>query len=381
MLPVGLRTVRLRKDVRKAIERGHPWIYDRALRGSRPELSPGEHIQIADREDVVAVAFADPGSPIRARVLARSTSLEPGWVRHRAALSASLRVASPRLVDVTGFRAIHGEGDLMPGLVIDIYGDIGVVVFDGDAARAHWHPRLDQVEAGLRDGGLPLSRLWERGQGDPPDPIEIREGAARFLCDVERGQKTGFFFDQRENRRRVAELCREKTVLNLFGYTGGFSVFASLGGATRVTTVDSARPAVAAAERNIALSNLDRSSHELVVADAFEYLKSERRRFDVVVCDPPSFARRERDRERGLAAYRRLNRLAAARTCPDGLLVTSSCSSHVTEDDLRDVLGSIPGGVRIVEARTAGPDHPTLPAFPEGNYLKLLITATGPPAN
>lgn len=369
MLGVSPRSLRLRKDVRVAIERGHPWVYDRALEPAKAPLSPGEHVEIADGAGVVALGFVDPGSPIRVRVLTRD-SLGPSWVRERAERAAGLRRMNPFLAGVSGFRAIHGEGDSMPGLVVDAYDDTGVVVFDGDAARAHWLPRLSQVEAGLRDGGLEGLRLWVRGQGEPPAPIEIREGPARFLVDVERGQKTGFFFDQRENRRRVGELAAGKTVLNLFGYTGGFSVFASLGGAAAVMTVDSARPAIAAARRNVELSGLPIADHRFAVADCFELLKSERERFDIVVCDPPSFAKRERDRDRALSAYRRLNTLAAARVAPGGLLVTASCSSHITEQDLRSVL---PRDLRIVEARGAGGDHPTLPGFPEGNYLKLLI--------
>jgi 23S rRNA (cytosine1962-C5)-methyltransferase len=198
---------------------------------------------------------------------------------------------------------------------------------------------------------------------------------------VRAGQKTGFFLDQRANRARVADLAGGTRVLNLCAYTGGFSVLAGLGGARHVTSVDLAAPAVAAADRHWRSNGLAPGAHAGVTADAFDFLERAARRgerWDVVIADPPSFAPSEAAKPRALAAYQRLNRLALAVIGRGGVLVSASCSSHVTEADLRAVVAAAAEArdLRVVEARGAAADHPTNPAFPEGRYLKLLICAT-----
>ena len=200
--------------------------------------------------------------------------------------------------------------------------------------------------------------------------------------DLVAGQKTGFFLDQRENRALVASHAAGATVLNLFGYSGGFSVAAGLAGARAVTTVDLARPAIDAARRNLARNGLDRG-HELVVADCRELLAraaAAGRSWDIVVCDPPSFAPSAKALPGAIAAYRDLNRAAAAVVADGGLLATASCSSHVAPAAFSVVVAeglALAGrGGRVLAARGAGPDHPVSPAFPEGRYLKLLLVAT-----
>ncbi len=196
------------------------------------------------------------------------------------------------------------------------------------------------------------------------------------------GQKTGLFLDQRDNRAYVGHLARGRDVLNLFGYTGGFSIHAGLGGARRVVTVDSAPAAIAAAGRNLVRSGLDPSRHELLVDDAFDYLARAAaggRRFDLVVCDPPSFAPRAEALPAARGAYRRLNALALAAVAPGGLLLTASCSSHFGRDDLAGAVAEAAAdagrSVLVRAVRGAAGDHPVLPAFPEGDYLVLLDCA------
>ncbi len=379
------RALRLTKPLRARIRAGHPWIYDRALAPPK-NLAPGDLVAITDDKGALATAFVDPGSPIRARVL----DLDPDaacdgrWAAGRAERAAARRARDPLLVGCTGRRLVHGEADGCPGLVIDVYTDTAVIVFDGAAAAAFWRPRLPDVLAGLERGGAAIAHAWLRGErrskhgeavrGDPPVAIAISEDDARFAVDVRAGQKTGFFLDQRDNRRTIRRHAAGQSVLNLFSYTGGFSLHAALGGATAVTSVDVAAPALAALEANLALSGLPAAPHERIAEDAFEVLaraKARGRRWDLVIADPPSFAPSEKARPAALAAYRKLADAALAVVEPGGRLALASCSSHVTEADLLELVARPELRVRLVSG--AASDHPVLPAFPEGRYLKFLL--------
>jgi 23S rRNA (cytosine1962-C5)-methyltransferase len=384
-------TLRLTKPLRDRILAGHPWIYDRALAPLPRELVAGDVVTIADADGDVALAFADPGSPICARVLALpGTRLDAAWTRDRAEAAAAHRSRDPLLAGCTGRRLIHGEGDACPGLVVDLYDTTAVIVFDGPAAAVFWRPRLADVLTGLERGGAAIAHAWLRGErrrtagatsageavrGDPPGELVIAEDEARFAVDVRAGQKTGFFLDQRENRRTIRRHAAGQTVLNLFAYTGGFSLHAALGGARRVTSVDIAPPEIAGIEHNVVLSGLPTEAHERVATDAFDFLARaarQQRRWDLVIVDPPSFAPSERARPAALAAYRKLAAAALAVTEPTGRFALASCSSHVTEADLLEqVSGLAPLRLRAVAG--AASDHPVLPAFPEGRYLKFLL--------
>lgn len=405
--------VRLVKDLRKSVRLGHPWIYDRALAPLPRDVQPGSPVRVICRGRDLAVGFADPGAAIAVRVLdvlpARGDSLaigDPGWAAERAWRAGRARAEAPALRATNAMRLIHGENDAMPGLVIDLYDDTAVVAFDGDGAGHFWYPRMTAVLDGLARAGFEPPRVWTRGSraarssashpaatahalrgATPPPALEIHEHGARFEVDVHHGQKTGFFLDHRSNRVRVAELVTGRSggadVLNLFAYTGGFSIHAALAGARRVTSVDIAAPAIAAARRNLAHNQLDPARHDLVTADCFAYLERAVRRgerHDLVIVDPPSFSPSQRTRQRALESYRRLNRLAAEVTAPGGWLVSASCSSHITRGDLiDDILARASErsgrGLRVIEIRGASSDHPTRPGFPEGAYLDLAIAA------
>ncbi|MGE0545574.1 MAG: class I SAM-dependent rRNA methyltransferase [Kofleriaceae bacterium] len=382
---------RLTKPLRDSIRRGHPWIYDRAL-APPGALRPGEVATIADEDGAIARVFADPTSPIRARILDLDPDarIDDAWATDRAARAAARRTRDPLLAGCTGIRLVHGEADGCPGLVIDLYATTAVVVFDGPAATAFWSPLLAAVLDGVSHGGSVIEHVWLRGdrkqrsegsavRGDPAPEIAIHEDDARFWVDVRAGQKTGFFLDQRDNRRTIRRHAAGATVLNLFCYTGGFSLHAALGGAARVTSVDVAAPAIASVERNVALCGLPAGGHELVAADAFEFLSraaQHDRRWDLVIVDPPSFAPSEKARASALAAYKKLAIAALAVTEPTGRIAFASCSSHVSEADLVERFVGL-GSVRLRAAAGAASDHPVLPAFPEGRYLKFLLFDVG----
>lgn len=386
----------LSKDLSDSIRAGHPWIFDRALRAMPSAVRAGDEVEIEGQGRRLAVGFADPGSPIAVRILEPDAGAEVGaaWARQRAREAAGLRVGDPRLGASDGVRVIHGEGDYLPGLVIDVYAGHAVVVFDGAGAAAFWSARLDSVLAGIEDSGMVLhsatARVRSRGPRvsevvhgvAPPETVVIEENGARFEVDLAKGQKTGFFLDQRDNRALIGGLAAGADVLNLFAYTGGFSVHAALGGARRVTTVDVAAPAVRGAERNFELNGLDRGAHVFVAADAFEVLAREQdagRRYDLVICDPPSFAPSQRARGNAVRAYLELNVAALAVVAPGGLLVTASCSSHYAEADLIACVAEASARAgrrtRLHDVRGAATDHPVRPAFPEGRYLSLLIAS------
>lgn len=387
--------LRLGKPLGDAIAAGHPWIFDRALPLPAQKIAPGTVAHVTDERGPVAQVFVDPGSPIRARVVERDLGrpLDDAWAQARGRDAAARRVRDPLLVGCDGVRALHGEADATPGLVIDVYGGCAVAVFDGAAAAAFWTPRLTAVLAGLRDGGLTFDRAWVKGDrrgaapyaiGPAPPPlVEIREDEARFAVDVVGGQKTGFFLDQRDNRRIIAAHAAGASVLNLFCYTGGFSLKAGLGGAATVTSVDSAPRAIESLADNLRRTGLDPASHEPVCADAFEFLAEAQRRgrrWDLVIADPPSFAPSERTRGAALRGYGRLAEACLAVVEPGGRFALASCSSHITEPDLLGVLASAGAAaglaLRVRVTGGAASDHPLLPAFPEGRYLKFLLVDT-----
>lgn len=381
---------RVVKPLRDHIRAGHPWVFDRALGASPAGVAAGEVVLLVDERGPLATALADPQSPIRARVLQRGDiSVDHAWTASRATAAAERRTRDPLLIGCSGKRLIHGEADGMPGLVVDQYDTTAVVVYDGAATTAFWQPRLADVIAGLERGGANIDHVWIRGdrsersaghawRGDAPAQIVISEDEARFAVDVRLGQKTGFFFDQRENRRTIRRHAAGMTVLNVFAYTGGFSIHAALGGATRVTSVDSAGPAISALEHNVALSGLPTNAQDAITDDAFNFLAraSQRSsRWDLVIVDPPSFAPSERARPAALRAYDRLITAALEVAAPGGRFALASCSSHVTEADLLK-LATRPE-LRLRLSAGAASDHPVLPGFPEGAYLKFLLFDVG----
>jgi 23S rRNA (cytosine1962-C5)-methyltransferase len=392
----GARPVlQLIKPLRDRIRAGHPWLYDRALAAVPSSVAAGDLVTIVDAEGEIAVAFADPSSAIRARLLAEpGARIDAGWTRDRTEAAAARRTRDPLLAGCTGRRLVHGEGDACPGLVVDLYDTTAVIVFDGVAAAAFWRPRLPDVLAGLERGGAVIDHAWLRGErrrtlgtssagealrGAPPAELVISEDEARFAVDVRAGQKTGFFLDQRDNRRAIRRHAAGQTVLNLFAYTGGFSLHAALGGATRITSVDIAPPAIAGLQHNARLSGLPAETHEGVATDAFDFLAraaKQGRRWDLVIADPPSFAPSERARPAALAAYRKLAAAALAVTEPAGRFALASCSSHVTEADLLEQVAGL-AQLRLRVVAGAASDHPVLPAFPEGRYLKFLLFDLG----
>ena len=370
----------LRKDLSRTLRQGHPWVFREAL-AHHPGISPGEIVAVVDKQGrEVAFGYWDAHGPIAVRVLDLGPIEDQvALVRRRLKAALAMRRARLDLTKTNAYRWVHGEADRLPGIHVDLYADIASVRYDGEGSRAFYA----NLPALLSECGedLPVRKVIDRdSRAQHGEEIEIQEHGVRFIVDVGRGQKGGLFLDQRDNRLAVAARAKGKSLLNLFGYTGGFSIHAACAGAARTDTVDIARPAMAAAKRNFECNGLDLARAGLHTGDAFAFLEkaiAQKETWDIVISDPPSFAPSKNSVSAARRSYLRLHRLAAQVVRPSGLLCAASCSSHLPRDEF---LTLVKTGVRqagrrfALEAYTgAGLDHPTLPVFPEGDYLKCAF--------
>ncbi|MBN2361822.1 MAG: class I SAM-dependent rRNA methyltransferase [Deltaproteobacteria bacterium] len=380
-----ISAVRLIKPLERTVARGHPWVFRDAL--APFDIAAGAIVDVLNRRSrFLARGLVDAG-PIGVRVLTTvEEPIDESWLVRRLleALAARDRLD---LADTDALRLVHGEADRLPGLVVDQYGEVVVLVLDGSVWNG-WRPTLSAALQPLLDARGVTALLRRHGRGSrkavetwwgavPTAPIAVRELGMALLVDVARGQKTGLFLDHRDSRRRVRELAAGRCVLNLFGYTGGFSVAAGLGGAVRVVTVDSAAPAIDLARRNWQLNGLPAARHLAVSAEVEPFLAGNRERFDLVIADPPSFASSQRSVSSALRAYTALHRSALAAVAPGGWYLAASCSSHVGrrafETTLTEAAQRNRRPLRIAERWGAAADHPLRPEFPEGDYLKVAL--------
>jgi 23S rRNA (cytosine1962-C5)-methyltransferase len=384
----------------RAIRRGHSWLFDHAIVKQARSGSPGDLAVVFDRRNrFLTVGLYDPLSPIRVRVLQqrKQAVISQDWFAARLTEAAQER-ASLHDEHTTGYRLIHGESEHLPGLAVDRYEQTLVLKLYTLAWIPHLRDLLSALQMaapaerlvlrlgrsvqahpehlyGLRDGAILFGPALD-------NPMVFRENGLRFEVDPVHGQKTGFFLDQRENRARAEQLANGKRVLDVFCYTGGFSVYAARGGAREVVSLDSSRPALEAAARNMALNRehpaVQACTHETLANDAFEALArlgQEGRRFDLVIVDPPAFAQKKTQVTGGLRAYGRLTRLALGVLQPGGTLVQASCSSRVSAEQFFDTVhraaASIGRRLREIERTDHPQDHPV--TFEEGVYLKCLF--------
>ncbi len=381
--------LRLRKDLTRSIKRGHAWLYSDAI--ELVDADSGSVAVLSDRrgDKRLASGIYDPQHAIPLRVCRTQPplALDDAWLAGQLRVAAELRKAAFDR-STNGYRLVAGEGDGMPGLIIDVYDKTAVIKLDGGAPESFYQPRGIAQWLSAEHGMERVVLRWrERGRGgeallgEPPmEPVSFLENGLRFSADVLQGQKTGFFLDQRDNRALIERISRGRRVLNLYSFNGGFSVAAGRGGAQHVTSVDIAAPAIAAAEQHWLMNELPVDRHRGVTADCFEFLEAsagDRERWELVICDPPSFAPNEKSRERALAAYGRLAQLAAKVTAPHGFLALASCSSHVDSLSFREVnteaLGRSRRSAMLLADNSLPLDHPTPLAMPELRYLKFQL--------
>jgi len=393
-----------RKRARPVLQR-HPWIFSGAIERIEGEVADGNVVEVRDAgRNWLARGYLNRRSQIVVRLLTwrQDEPVDETFWRRLLERAIAARQALADDPTTTAYRLVHAESDYLPGLIVDRYGEWLVVQFLTLGVE-RWKDELVGLLVGLVDGvrgvyersdvevrakeGLEqrTGSLWGE---EPPELVEIMENDHRFLVDVRQGHKTGFYLDQRENRARLPAFCDGAEVLDAFAYSGGFGVYAAAGGPARVTLVESSAPALDLARRNFALvgqtfqsvNGFERRSVEYVEGDVFGVLRGYRaqgRKFDVVVLDPPKFARSGRDVERAARAYKDVNLLAFQLLRPGGLLFTCSCSGAISADLFQKVVfGAAVDAEReaqIIGYLAQGADHPVALTFPEGAYLKGLI--------
>jgi 23S rRNA (cytosine1962-C5)-methyltransferase len=396
------RPLRLKKNEDRRLRAGHLWVFSNEVDVQHTPLTafePGEPVQIQDsRGTPVGSGYVNPRSLICARLVSRrpGQELDAALLRRRLESALALR---ERVYGAGGpfYRLVFGEGDGLPGLVVDRFGEVLVVQITTagmerlrDDVVAELARLLQPAGILLRNDtgsreleGLPL--YVEAAHGSVPDRVEIRENGVRFIVPLTSGQKTGWFYDHRDNRARLGRYAAGRRVLDVFSYAGGWGLQAAVAGATEVLCVDSSAGALQVLAESAALNGVEGRVRTLQddAFDALGELAAKRERFDLVVLDPPAFVKRKKDLKQGEKAYQRINRLALELLSDEGVLVSASCSYHLSRDSLLDAVlraGRDAGReLQILEEGHQAPDHPIHPAIPETAYLKAFFARVLPP--
>ncbi len=382
--------VKLKPASQKHIRNGHPWVFDESIAQLKKEGDCGDLTIIYDRKSnkFLALGLYDPHSPIRIKVISTSQiEFNQDWLREK--LSVALRIRHPLIEEgVTGFRWVHGENDGLPSFVLDIYANVGVLkLYSGiwfpylqwirDAILAIFPLDAIVLRTGRKVAALKENKIQSpvliHGTLDSPQ-VEFEEYGVKFIANVLAGHKTGFFLDHRDNRKVIGMMAKGKSVLDVFSYAGGFSVHALVGGAKEVVSLDISKAALDAA-REHAVINQCEGNHKVIQGDAFEVLKTmvnEGKKFDIVVIDPPSMAKSQKEISKAENAYSTLAKFGAQLVAGDGVLMLASCSSRISADrffEINDhVLSDHLPNFKLLRKNFHDIDHPT--GFPEGAYLK-----------
>jgi len=383
----------LRQGRESAVKRRHPWIFSGAIADRRGTLQRGCLVDVRSKDGALLGCGHWGTRGIAVRLLSYEEVADENQLIHRKltnAVDVRRRLGLIPNSGTTGFRLVHAEGDELPGLVIDLYADTAVVQCH---SAGMWRVRESIQESLLQFAELGLSKvvfrrvesqIEEPEEGaiaeplvaEPSQVVSFSENGLRFLADITAGQKTGFFLDQRVNRQKVRDFAAGKHVLNAFCYTGAFSVYAFAGGAESVTSVDASKSAIDLCRQNV-VANFASVSHHAEVADCFNYLTQIPDTFDMIVLDPPAFAKHQRAVQRGMRGYETINTLALKKIKPGGVLTTFSCSQLVSREMFRDAVtrAAVVAGrfVRVVDVLHQAPCHPTSIFHPEGDYLKGLM--------
>ena len=383
----------LKKGKEESLKRYHPWIFSGAVHHTEGELQEGDIVTVLTIDgEFVAVGHWQIGS-IAVRVL---SFLDEPIDRHfweerlRVALSVRVRIRVADCQDNNTFRLVHGEGDNLPGLVIDMYGPVAVMqahsvgmhVCRQDIAAALLSVMGDRLKAIYYKSETTLPFKASLGQengflfGESKEDVALENGL-KFHIDWQKGQKTGFFVDQRDNRSLVEQYSKDRSVLNMFCYTGGFSVYSMRGGAKVVHSVDSSAKAVELVNANMEMNFPGDTRHAAFVEDAFKYLEQMERTYDLIILDPPAFAKHKDALKNALRGYTKLNAKAFEKILPGGILFTFSCSQAVNKDQFRTAVFTAAAishrRVRILHQLHQPADHPINIYHPEGEYLKGLV--------
>jgi len=386
----------LRKNEDKRLRQGHLWVFSNEVDTKRSPLTQftaGDLVSVtASDGKILGSAYLNPSTLICARMLSRKPSAKLGEKIFTARIAKALSLRE-LFYDKPFYRLVFSESDGLPGLVIDRFGDVLSVQITTAGMERQKEPLIEvfvellQPRAILLKNDNPqrelegLSMETELAYGELPEQLIIEENNAQFKIDIVNGQKTGWFYDHRSSRADLAKIASGKTVLDLFSYAGGWGIPAAMNDAEQVTCVDASAGAIALAEQNAQLNQVS-DKMQFVQSDVFEYLKQARLdnlRFDIIVLDPPALVKRKKDFKAGYEAYRRLNHLALQVLAKDGILVSASCSYHLSKANLHEILRSsarhIDRNITVLATGGQAPDHPIHLSIPETEYLKTFVCA------
>ncbi|MBM2830137.1 MAG: rRNA (cytosine1962-C5)-methyltransferase [Gammaproteobacteria bacterium] len=390
-----MQTVILKSGREKTLRRHHPWLFSGAFKDADTHIEIGATVKIVTAKgEIMALGAYSPHSQIRVRIWTYdpSEAVDTHFFYQRLKRAIDMRAFLISDND-TACRLVNAESDGLPGVIVDRYGDYLVCQFLSAGAEFNKQDIVGQlrellspkgiyersdVEVRQKEGLTPQAGLLA-GE-EPPDLIQIRQGDLQFWVDVRQGHKTGMYLDQRENRYVVRQFADGAEVLNCFAYTGGFALAALQGGAVKVTNIESSAEALALADKNTELNGFDKSKIENVRGDVFDILRKyrdTRREFDMVILDPPKFVNSAQQLQRGCRGYKDINLLAIKLLKQNGILVTFSCSGHLSPELFQKIVAdaALDAGreSRIVQFLGQSSDHPVALNFPEGRYLKGLI--------
>ncbi len=388
-----MKTVRciLQRGKERPVKNRHPWIFSGAIDRIDEGFEAGDLVRVlSDKEEFLGMGYLNPESQIVVRMLAFE-DVPVDEALFDARIVQALEIRKRFMPGGTNtYRLIHSEGDLLPGLVVDVYGDFLVAEFNTAGIDA-WKP----VIVKSLQKYFPTHSIFERSDSDlrkweglkrsvgvlagkePPEAIEVQENGIFFGVDIKSGQKTGFFIDQRESREIVRGLSAGKRVLNCFAYTGGFSVYAAKGGAKEVVSVESSELAVAMGRKNFERNGLSAEQSVWAQQDVFDYLRATKKEFDMIILDPPAFCKSKNQVQHAARGYKDINLQALRQLPKGGLLFTFSCSSYITPDLFQKIIfgaaSDAKRNVRILKKTSHAFDHPINIYHPEGEYLKGLL--------
>jgi 23S rRNA (cytosine1962-C5)-methyltransferase len=382
-------TIILKKGRDHSIKRFHPWVFSGAIQYASDGIKDGDWVEVKDASKVTLGFGHYQKGTISVRLIWFG-AVPPGDSVYRSKIAIALRQRMETNVVseyTNAFRLVHGEGDGLPGLIIDIYHDVAVV--QAHSAGMHRDRNLicDAIKMTLEENGVGISSVYYKSLFEKSEseyllgmagvPHIVQEHGNKFYVDWEEGQKTGFFLDQRENRKLLGEMSKNKTVLNTFCYTGGFSVYALQNQASLVHSVDASEKAVAMTQKNLTLNGFDPHLHECIASDTFDFIKDKNNIYDLIILDPPAFAKHKDARHQAVKGYQRLNSETMKIIKPGGIIFTFSCSQVVDRQLFYDTVVSagIQSGreIKVLHHLSQPADHPVSLYHPEGEYLKGLV--------
>ncbi|WP_395618606.1 class I SAM-dependent rRNA methyltransferase [Aquirufa sp.] len=373
------------------VKRFHPWVFSGAIAKQSPILKDGDWVSVySSRDEFLGTGHYHNGSIAVKIISFQEIESKSAFWEKRIQNAWDLRALLP-LEKTNAFRLIHGEGDGCPGLIMDMYKD--VLVFQAHTIGMH-RDRDEIVEAIKKVLGKKIKAIYDKSRetlpteyaqnctngyvyGEVAVPYKVQENGIAFSINWITGQKTGFFIDQRENRALLAKYAKGKSVLNTFCYSGGFSLYALEAGAASVISLDASAKAIDLVKANIELNKMQDLNHEAIVGETLPYLKANEDEFDIIVLDPPAFAKSMNAKHKALQGYQKINELALRKIKKNGLLFTYSCSQVITRDLFYNMLvaAGIAVGreIQVIHQMTQSPDHPINLFHPESNYLKGFV--------